>query len=232
MAQKRPASRSFYLVISILMVIMTVAGFWPTFFGPLVTGTLNIEPIFIVHGTVFMGWMIILVVQAALAYSKRLDLHRKVGRLGIAYGMVVLILGIWLTLDRFFVYLDAGKIRIAHRSMIFPFFDMLLFAGFFGAAVIYRSRPEIHKRLMLVASLVLLGPAVGRMTFLNSIPLIFLVLLSPILLGLLYDYISRRKVHAVYIIGLAAFLASGVRVPMRESEMVFNFSQWIFNFFL
>ena len=40
---------------------------------------------------------------------------------------------------------------------------MILFAGFFGAAVKYRNKPEIHKRLILAATVALAFAAVARM---------------------------------------------------------------------
>ena len=42
---------------------------------------------------------------------------------------------------------------------------MILFAGFFGAAVAYRNKPEIHKRLIIAATVALAFAAVGRMNF-------------------------------------------------------------------
>jgi hypothetical protein len=48
--------------------------------------------------------------------------------------------------------------------VIIPLGDMVLFAGFFIPAVIYRRRPEIHKRLMLLATTALLFAAAGRMS--------------------------------------------------------------------
>ena len=47
--------------------------------------------------------------------------------------------------------------------------DMVLFGSLFIAAVIYRRKPEIHKRLMLAATVALLFAAVGRLPLLDRL---------------------------------------------------------------
>ena len=44
-----------------------------------------------------------------------------------------------------------------------PLGDMVLFGGFFWAAIAYRQKPEIHKRFMLLATVALLFAAVFRL---------------------------------------------------------------------
>src|SRR5215468_11039987 len=56
-----------------------------------------------------------------------------------------------------------------------PIGDMILSGSFFGAAVLYRRRSEIHMRLMLFATVALLFAAIGRMTFLSSVPFALLL---------------------------------------------------------
>jgi hypothetical protein len=88
--------------------------------------------------------------------------------------------------------------------------DMAIFAPFFGAAIAYRRRPHTHKRLMVVAATMLLIAAVGRFWFLPAPPLDMLVAnsiwVSPVLLAMAHDWTTTRRVHLVYVLGLAAFL--------------------------
>jgi hypothetical protein len=97
--------------------------------------------------------------------------------------------------------------------------DMVLFGSFFGAAVWYRSRPEIHKRLMVVATVALLFAAVGRMGVEASPALFELVWLSPVLAGIAYDFVARRRVHPAYVIGLAGLFVGSMRVLLENSEV-------------
>ena len=86
---------------------------------------------------------------------------------------------------------------------------LLVFASFFGAAIRFRRRPDVHKRLMTIAATTLLVAAVGRMSFLPAPPgglaVMFLVWSSPVLLAVVYDSLHGRGVHPVYITGLVAF---------------------------
>ncbi|HLY06580.1 MAG TPA: hypothetical protein VKR31_12615 [Rhizomicrobium sp.] len=45
---------------------------------------------------------------------------------------------------------------------------LLLFAGFFAAAVLLRKRSDLHRRLVLLATLCILPAAVGRLPGLHS----------------------------------------------------------------
>jgi len=64
MRQQNPASRGFYLAMSLWMAVITVVGFWPTYFRPLLAGTLDLKPILEIHAVIFTGWMVLLVAQA------------------------------------------------------------------------------------------------------------------------------------------------------------------------
>ncbi len=223
-----PGQRGFYVVISLLMTVLVVIGFWRTLFGPLLNGTLDLAPVFTLHAVVSMGWMVLLVVQASLVLGGRVELHRRVGRFGIGYAALVIAMALWLTFDRFAVRIEAGEFREAHQNLYFPLVDLALFAGFFGAAVLYRRRPETHKRLIIVATLGVLEPAVSRMTFLTSTPLVVTVLLLPVLLGIAFDVVTRRRVHPAYVIGAIVVIASGFGPQLSESDAWFEFSKRVF----
>src|SRR3954469_11959105 len=98
--QRRPL----YMALSILIALIAVAGFWPTYFGPLVLGTL-VQPLLIhVHAVVFTGWLVLFFFQAYFAATKRIQLHLALGKAGIWYGVLLIIVG-----------LTTGVIRSAAR---------------------------------------------------------------------------------------------------------------------
>ena len=90
--------------------------------------------------------------------------------------------------------------------------DMILFGGLFGAAVMYRNKPAIHKRLIVAATVALAFAAVGRMNL--APPLFFLVWMAPMAALAAFDVISTRRVHKVTAVMTIAFL----RVLLIESE--------------
>ena len=103
--------------------------------------------------------------------------------------------------------------------LIIPLGDMVLFGGFFIPAVIYRSRPEVHKRLILLATAALLFAAAGRMQSFLPLPLGVLLWFSPVLAGIGYDAWTRRKVHRVYLIGLVAMVIGISRLALTGTEV-------------
>ncbi|MCH8316749.1 MAG: hypothetical protein IIA64_12325 [Planctomycetes bacterium] len=225
-------SRSFYLALGLWMVALVVVGFWPTYYGPLLSGTFDLKPIIEIHAVVFSGWIVLFVAQTFLVYTGRLKWHRKVGWFAVGYATLMVAVVITALAMRFSDHMAAGDIREAHRSLVISSVDLLLFSGFLTAAIAYRKKAQIHKRLIIVATVVLMGPAVGRMTFLSAVPLILFVLYSsPILFGMAFDFAIRRRVHAVYIIGLILHLVSLVRLPLQDSEAWFSFSKWVYGLF-
>ena len=97
----------------------------------------------------------------------------------------------------------------AEGLLYVAFVDMLVFASLFAAAIRFRRRPGLHKRLMTSAATALLVAAAGRMSFLPAPPgglaVMFLVWSSPLLLAVMYDWRDSRGVHPVYITGFVVF---------------------------
>ena len=73
-----------------LAVAIAAAGFWPTYFGPLVAGAADKTPIVHLHAAVYVGWLAIFVTQTVLAATGRIAAHIKLGRFAIGYGVLVI----------------------------------------------------------------------------------------------------------------------------------------------
>jgi hypothetical protein len=95
---------------------------------------------------------------------------------------------------------------------------MVSFAVWFGAAIWYRARPEVHKRLMVVATVALLVAALARWTFVGSGLARAGIWLSPIFIGMVHDWITRRRIHPVYAIGSIALFLFALRLLVAGSE--------------
>jgi hypothetical protein len=197
-----PRPRRFYLGITLILIAMVVRGFWPGYFGPLLSGGVTRPWIIHLHGVIFVGWMALLLAQVSLVFTGRVRLHRRVGNLGIAYGALVLVIGLAVSFA---------------APVLLPLVDMVLFAGFFGAAIAYRSAPETHKRLILAATVALAFAAVARMSFRS--PVVFLLIwLSPLFAAMAFDVFTRRRVHPVHFVSVAVLTVAFVRIFFMESE--------------
>ncbi len=159
----------FYVAVTFLLIAIVARGFWPSYFGPLVNGGVTRPWVVHLHGAIFSGWMALLLLQVSLAASGRVDLHRRVGSIGIVYGVLVLTLGLAVAFAASVLHVRAGEWTRdeAAAFLLLPLVDMILFAGFFTAAIVYRRQPEIHKRLMLAATVALAFAAIGRMPVLR-----------------------------------------------------------------
>ncbi|MGH6949690.1 MAG: hypothetical protein ACREH4_02365, partial [Vitreimonas sp.] len=68
------------------MALIALAGFWPSYFGHILPGTLA-HPLYIhLHAVVFGGWLALVIAQAWFAASGRLALHKRIGPLIFLYG--------------------------------------------------------------------------------------------------------------------------------------------------
>ncbi len=216
----RSWDRRVYLVITLLLIGLVAKGFWPTYYGPMVSGPAAPRPwVMHLHGAIFTGWMLLLFLQVLLIAMKRVAAHRFVGTIGIGYGLMVLVVGTVVSFTAPISHIQAGEWSLDRGAgfMIFPLVDMVLFSGFFGGAVVYRRNPEAHKRLMLAATVALAFAAVARMEI-KSLVLFYFVWISPMLLGVGFDLFSRRRVHPVYLISLIPMTAAFLRILLIESE--------------
>jgi hypothetical protein len=211
-------ARPVYVASACLAAVIAAVGFWPSYFGPLLAGGVD-RPAFIhLHATVYVGWLALFIAQAAFAVFRRMDLHVAAGNVGIGYGVLVIVVGLGAAFGMFAVRVHAGDTADATMRLLAPLADMVFFTPLFIAAVRYRRKPEIHKRLMLVATTLLLVAAVGRMPI-GPGParlLLLLVWASPILLGMIYDALRFRRAHPVFLLGLAIIgirRAVGLLVP-------------------
>jgi len=216
------------------MAGMALVGFWPSYFGPLITGTVNVVPVLHVHATIYSGWLILFISQAVLAATGHIRLHRKFGQVGIYYGFALIPVGVFTAFSMFATRVEAGLMDEARRGLLSPLTDMVVFPIFFTAAVIYRNKPELHKRLMVVATTVLLVAAIGRMQFLGRpvpLHLFLLVWFLPIFAAMTYDFLTKRLIHPVYVIGLVSLFVLRLRNYASDSDVWTQTSTWLAGFF-
>jgi len=145
-----------YVPATLLATLIALLGFWPTYFGPVLAGTVDTVPIIHVHAAVYVGWLTLVIAQGVLAATGRTALHVRIGKIGMAYGVLVIVIGLAVAFSGFASRIDAGNVADAQRTLFGPLTDMIFFAAFLGGAWAYRRKPEIHKRLIIVATTTLL----------------------------------------------------------------------------
>jgi hypothetical protein len=159
--------RRFFTLITTTIAVVVLFGFARTFFlrslFPEAQSFAAPEPIFFIHGLFFTAWIGFLVLQAFLIRVRRADLHRSLGWIGVGLAFFVVLLGTYGSLIA--AQRPGGFIGVPLpplQFLIFPILDMVLFATFFALAIIWRDRPQSHKRLMVLAAVNLVEAAIIR----------------------------------------------------------------------
>jgi hypothetical protein len=188
------------------------------YFGPLFHGTLDAHWAIDVHAGIFLIWLLLFLGQAIIAYKKKIPEHITVGTyVGIPWGVLLLIVGLLIT---FAVILpDIGREpepQILAVGLLGSLGDILTFGLFFVAAVWYRTKPDIHKRLMVLATVALLGAPIARLDI--GFASFLTLRLLPLLVAMAYDKWLREKIHHVYWIGLAVLLLNVSRMFWARSR--------------
>src|SRR5689334_7180831 len=223
----------FYLAAAAAFLAIVFAGFKQTWFLRGAHGLPPLPFLLQLHGVLFTLWIALFVVQPLLVARKRLDLHRQ---LGVAGGVLAALMTVVVPLTAVAVtkpgYRPGPPTPLSFLTI--PFFSIAVFAILVGAALLYRKRPDIHKRLMLVATLSILSAAVARipLSFIaNGGALAFYGLTDLLLLPCIaYDAIIHRKLHPAYLCGGLLLLAyQPLSVYVGKTAGWLAFAGWLTN---
>ena len=209
----------FFIVMAIAILATVALGFAPTFYLRSVFHPDKGLPIVLrVHGFALSAWIILFFVQTVLIVRGSNVLHRRLGWVmaGLATSIVVLMSAAIVDQMR-----RVPPPFPASVALALGMFDIIVFATLVGWAVSWRKRSDWHKRLMLSATILLLGAAVVRIVIFNGIhdPRSFEIAecLAAILFFIpcfAYDRATRRKIHPANIVGLALILADFTIQPI------------------
>lgn len=230
----RRSDRRIFAIIALLFPAIILVGFARTYylgFGvaipPLPSTLVH------VHGALMSAWVAFFIAQVWLIRSKNVRIHMKLGILGIVLGAAIAVVG-------FFTAVASAKFGSAavppgFAPLVFvvvPLTDISLFVLFFGAAIFYRKRPAIHKRMMLLTVFNFLPPGLGRFPFdfLASLgPLFFMGVPTFLALAfLVYDSWTNKKVNFHYLVGAIILIASyPLRFMLAGTDAWLNFASWL-----
>ncbi|EIC28899.1 hypothetical protein Metal_1081 [Methylomicrobium album BG8] len=123
-----------------------------------------IRTLLILHGIGMSAWILLFLVQPLLIMTGNRRIHRMLGRIGAGLAACIAILGFRLGIEA--TLISPSELRIWGLSpkqfMAVPIVSILIFAGFVGIGVWQRRRPEVHRPMMLLASLAAMSAAVSR----------------------------------------------------------------------
>ncbi len=114
--------------------------------------------------------------------------------------------------------------------MIVGLVDIAVFASFVAAGLYFRRRAELHKRLMLLATVGgLMWPAITRIPYVAGRPVLMFGLLSALVLAsAVRDLMLQSRVHPVSLWGGLLILAAfPVRAAIGSTESWRAFAAWL-----
>ncbi len=212
-ASRHRWDRNFFLVFAGVAWLSIIMAFGPGVKGMLTGVSPYPHPIVHVHSLVFAGWLALFTAQAWLIRTGRPHIHRRLGLAAVPLIPLMVLLGVATTLISRHVYFAAGRTDTL-AFMIVPLTDMILFPSLAVMALLLRSDPPTHKRLMLMAVTTLLPASFGRWIgpwllahfgdgFFGFMAQSYLGPNAMIAVAMIYDRMTRGQVHPVYWIALA-----------------------------
>jgi hypothetical protein len=210
---------TYHLVMASILLSLMVLGFSQTFFLRPWVQTYEVAEYVLWHGAAMTAWFAWYWWQAWLVAGRRVWLHRRSGVVGVGIGLVAFASAVAVDFAMVVRGRRAGRdiaAEVAHYADVVwsNLAPLLVFFGFFSAALLLRRRSAAHGRLMLLGSIALLDPALARIGVLPSVELfgrdlntlvfgIGMMVLLPLSLAV-RDFYRDRRLHPATGFGVPA----------------------------
>lgn len=228
----RRRERLFYTSMAVAVVFTVFAGFARTYYLRPYFGTPFLTPLLHLHGVVFTSWLALFITQTALVAANRTGIHRRLGVAGAFVAVLMVLVGSATAIIRAKVVElpPGGPSPLAFLTI--PLGDMLVFASLVGAGFYFRRRADVHKRLMLLATIAILPAATARLpfAFIEQVgPLAFFGLADLFIVAcLIYDLATRGRLHRATVWGgLAIVVSQPLRLIIGGTQAWLAFATWL-----
>ena len=230
---RRRRERWFYISMAIAAVITVFAGFSRTYYLRPYFITAPLMPLLHLHGLVFTSWLALFLIQTTLVAAHRTDIHRRLGILGGVIAGLMILIGPTTAVIR----ASQGATPVPGISplsfLVVPLGDMFVFAILVGAGFYYRRRADVHKRLMLLATISILAAAIARLPFaiMQAGPPAFFGITDVFVVAcLLYDLITLKRIHRATALAALLIVASQpLRLMLGGTHAWLAFASWLTN---
>ena len=171
----RDRAQLFYVAAACIMLTAVLIGFRQFFLqGRASSGgelTPEIRTWVIVHGISMVGWVLVFLVQSVLIATRRRRAHMRLGSIAAVLAAFILVSGLGFTLASFRLAPPEFVVwaLTMKQFMLLGFYTLFMFAAFAAVGMIFRRTPEIHRPMMLLATLSTMAPAIARIASLNAL---------------------------------------------------------------
>jgi len=168
-------ARLFYAGAAALLLVLMFLGFQQLYLHgrafPDRTLTPAIRTLLIIHGIAMSLWLMLLLVQPLLVVNRKYRVHMAVGKPGAELAAFIFVVGLVLALE--WARIDPSRMFVwsmtAKEFMAAPFVSLLIFVGFVATGILNRRRPEIHRPMMLLATLTVISAGTDRIPAIISL---------------------------------------------------------------
>jgi len=227
------SDRAFFAVFIAACWLGVLFGFFPASGARIMGRADYVAPLILhIHAASFVGWLALLTTQILLIRKHRADLHMKLGLLGFVLVPVMAYSGLAAELYSQRFYIQRGDDGL--DFFILPLFYTLAFPSLAIAALFFARRDSsVHKRLILMATSVIVGAAYARWwgralegafgddfwgMMANTFTGTNLILAAAVA----YDALTRGRPHRVYLLCIPIIL-----VGQLLCSWVYHAEWWI-----
>ncbi len=167
-SQRAIPARFLYPGAATLLFVLMFLGFRQFYLhGRAVSGQAlapAVSTLLIVHGVAMTTWMVLFLLQPLLILSHNRRLHMSLGMFGAVLAAGIVVLGTWTAIATTkFIHTDLVRYGLDRRQfMAVPLSDIAAFAAFVSLGIWNRRRPQIHRPMMLLATLAIMAAATNR----------------------------------------------------------------------
>ena len=231
----------FHVWMATLFVVIAFGGFVPTYWAKMAAGDFKGAPILHIHGAIFFSWTLFYLAQTLMVAQGKVRSHRSWGMAGISLATAMVFTVVLAAINSIKVADTIGMADQARRFSIVSLSAAVLFSALFALAIANVSRPEIHKRLLLLANIPLMQAALARvfMTLFSppdavgpppvivSVPS-GLLMSAVVVVPMIYDWRTRGRPHPVYLIGTPVLLAVVLlAIPISETATWMGIARFV-----
>ena len=209
-APSRNAERRFYGLAALAAALVVFAGFARTYYLGKAFDAPELPGLVHLHGVVMTGWIALFGAQASLVAARRVDLHPRLGVAGAFFAALVVVVGIATSIEGARRGISPGPPPLVFLAI--PLGVILVFGALVAAAIANRRRPDWHKRLMLLATISMLTPAIARLPIdaLHAGGIVaFMGVTDALAIACIaWDTARNRRLHPAFLRGAVFLVAS------------------------
>lgn len=202
--QKVRSDDIFFPAMALLILGVVVLGFAQSYFFAGMLFAKLPSTLVHIHGALFVSWIFFLVIQTSLVAARKVKWHMTLGIGGLILPPLMVVFGMLTLFDS----IRRNGTALAPELLLVGDLDELtVFAVLTSWALLARRDAASHKRLMILGTMAILGPAIGRWPIPFSPLAILSIYVGLPLLVVAYDLWSRRRIHRSTAIAYAMIVA-------------------------